>query len=153
MNIREIERERSYLHKTAWVYPGQQELWTEFGSQFCHEPHLNYTLDKPLNQLFNKLFIIDQSYFWSFLNQEKFISYSKIIFNWNKIGSKFIFIWVLFQTVAFSCGRWIRTVLSYHCPWSSPCRPFTEQLVLSSPTTNYTVFSESYRWKGSVTHN
>lgn len=112
MNIREIERERSYLHKTAWVYLGQQELWTEFGSQFCHEPHLNYTLDKPLNQLFNKLFIIDQSYFWSFLNQEKFISYSKIIFNWNKIGSKFIFIWVLFQTVAFSCGRWIRTVLS-----------------------------------------
>lgn len=112
MNIREIERERSYLHKTAWVYLGQQELWTEFGSQFCHEPHLNNTLDKPLNQLFNKLFIIDQSYFWSFLNQEKFISYSKIIFNWNKIGSKFIFIWVLFQTVAFSCGRWIRTVLS-----------------------------------------
>lgn len=112
MNIREIERERSYLHKTAWVYLGQQELWTEFGSQFCHEPHLNNTLDKPLNQLFNKLFIIDQSYFWSFLNQEKFISYSKIIFNWNKIGSKFIFIWVLFQTVAFSCGRWIRTELS-----------------------------------------
>lgn len=110
MNIREIERSRSYLHKTAWVYLGQQELWTEFGSQFCHEPHLNYTLDKPLNQLFNKLFIIDQSYFWSFLNQEKFISYSKIIFNWNKI--KFIFIWVLFQTVAFIFGRWIRTVLS-----------------------------------------
>lgn len=152
MNIREIERERSYLHKTAWVYPGQQELWTEFGSQFCHEPHLNNTLDKPLNQLFNKLFIIDQSYFWSFLNQEKFISYSKIIFNWNKIGSKFFLSECFFKLwPLFLVGELEQCY--HHCALGSPRQPFTEQLVLSSPTTNYTVFSESYRWKGSVTHN
>lgn len=152
MNIREIERSRSYLHKTAWVYLGQQELWTEFGSQFCHEPHLNYTLDKPLNQLFNKLFIIDQSYFWSFLNKKNSSHILKLYLIEIKLDLN------LFLSECFF-KLWPLVVVGeleqcyHHCPWSSPHRPFTEQLVLSSPTTNYTVFSESYRWKGSVTHN
>lgn len=142
-----------YLHKTAWVYLGQQELWTEFGSQFCHEPHLNNTLDKLSSQLFNKIIMIDQSIFCSFLNKEKFISSSIIIYNWNRIGSKFIFIFVFFQTVAFGCGRWIRTVLLPLSVESSLSAIYREVSTLISFNKLHCVFSESYRWKCSVAQN